>query len=63
MRQRLNDALEVIKPIGWLVLGLGLGAAMVATFTAWRESRKATEAANAESAGLEAGVGQPKPAE
>ncbi|MDR7251758.1 uncharacterized protein (DUF58 family) [Nocardioides sp. BE266] len=37
MRQRLNDALEVIKPIGWLVLGLGLGAAMVATFTAWRE--------------------------
>lgn len=37
MRQRLNDALEVIKPIGWLVLGIGLGAAMVATFTAWRE--------------------------
>ncbi|WP_374454894.1 DUF58 domain-containing protein [Nocardioides sp.] len=33
----MNDALEVIKPIGWLVLGLGLGAAMVATFTAWRE--------------------------
>jgi hypothetical protein len=26
MRQRLNDALEVIKPIGWLVLALGLGA-------------------------------------
>ncbi|MCK9825399.1 DUF58 domain-containing protein [Nocardioides cavernae] len=37
MRQRLNDALEVIKPIGWLVLGLGLGAALLATFTAWRE--------------------------
>jgi uncharacterized protein (DUF58 family) len=33
----LNDALEVIKPIGWLVLGLGLGAALLATFTAWRE--------------------------
>ncbi|CUR61125.1 conserved hypothetical protein [metagenome] len=33
----MNDALEVIKPIGWLVLGLGLGAAMLATFTAWRE--------------------------
>lgn len=33
----MNDALEVIKPIGWLVLGLGLGAAMVAAFTAWRE--------------------------
>ena len=37
MRQRLNDALEVIKPIGWLVLGLGLGALLVATFTLWRE--------------------------
>ncbi|KQV72644.1 hypothetical protein ASC64_20045 [Nocardioides sp. Root122] len=33
----MNDALEVIKPIGWLVLGLGLGAALLATFTAWRE--------------------------
>ena len=33
MRQRLNDALEVIKPIGWMVLGLGLGAAFVATFS------------------------------
>ena len=33
----MNDALEVIKPIGWLVLGLGLGAALVATFTHWRE--------------------------
>jgi len=37
MRQRLNDALEVIKPIGWLVLMLGLGALLVATFTSWRE--------------------------
>ena len=37
MRQRLNDALEVIKPIGWLVLGIGLGAALVAAFTQWRE--------------------------
>ena len=36
-RGRLNDALEVIKPIGWLVLGIGLGAALVATFTQWRE--------------------------
>ncbi|WP_156385046.1 DUF58 domain-containing protein [Nocardioides sp. Root122] len=27
----------MIKPIGWLVLGLGLGAALLATFTAWRE--------------------------
>jgi len=33
----MNDALEVIKPIGWLVLGIGLGAALVATFTQWRE--------------------------
>lgn len=37
MRQRINDALEVIKPIGWMVLGLGLGAALVASFTQWRE--------------------------
>jgi uncharacterized protein (DUF58 family) len=37
MRQRLNDALEVIKPIGWLVVGIGLGAALVAVFTHWRE--------------------------
>ncbi|CAM3626304.1 DUF58 domain-containing protein [Nocardioides zeicaulis] len=37
MRQRLNDVLEVIKPIGWMVLGLGLGAALVASFTQWRE--------------------------
>ncbi len=36
-RRRLNDALEVIKPIGWLVLAIGLGAALVATFTQWRE--------------------------
>jgi uncharacterized protein (DUF58 family) len=33
----LNEALEVIKPIGWLVLMLGLGALVVATFTHWRE--------------------------
>ncbi|MBS2939318.1 DUF58 domain-containing protein [Nocardioides sp. J2M5] len=37
MRQRLNDALEVIKPIGWLVLGLGLGAGVVASLMQWRE--------------------------
>src|SRR3954452_23786820 len=37
MRQRLNDALEVIKPIGWLVLGLGLGSLLVASLTLWRE--------------------------
>ena len=37
MRQRLNEALEVVKPIGWLVLMLGLGALLVATFTLWRE--------------------------
>jgi uncharacterized protein (DUF58 family) len=37
MRQRLNDALEVIKPIGWLVLGLGLGSLLVAVFAQWRE--------------------------
>ncbi|GAA1926807.1 DUF58 domain-containing protein [Nocardioides hwasunensis] len=37
MRQRLNEALEVIKPIGWLVLMLGLGALLVATFAHWRE--------------------------
>jgi uncharacterized protein (DUF58 family) len=37
MRQRLNDTLEVIKPIGWLVVGIGLAAALVAVFTHWRE--------------------------
>ena len=37
MRQQLNDALGVVKPVGWLVLGLGLGALVVATFTLWRE--------------------------
>ena len=37
MRQRLNQALEVVKPIGWMVLGLGLGALVVATVTSWRE--------------------------
>lgn len=37
LRGRLNRALEVIKPIGWLVLMLGLGALLVATFTLWRE--------------------------
>ena len=36
-RGRLNDALEVIKPIGWLVLGIGLGAGLLAAFTQWRE--------------------------
>ena len=37
VRGRLNDALEVIKPIGWLVLGLGLGSLLVATAMQWRE--------------------------
>ena len=37
MRQQLSDALEVVKPIGWMVLGLGLGALLVAAFTSWRE--------------------------
>lgn len=37
MRQRLNDALGVVRPIGWLVLGLGLGTLVVATLTLWRE--------------------------
>ena len=36
-RGRLNDTLEVVKPIGWLVLGIGLGAGLVAAFTQWRE--------------------------
>jgi uncharacterized protein (DUF58 family) len=37
MRQRLNDALGVIKPIGWLVLGLGLSSLLVASAMQWRE--------------------------
>lgn len=37
VRARVNGALEVVKPIGWLVLVLGLGALVVATFTLWRE--------------------------
>lgn len=37
MRQRLNDALGVIKPIGWMVLMLGLGVLLLASLTQWRE--------------------------
>ena len=47
----------------FILVTLLLPKGIVGTFTAWREARKATQAANAESADLEDGVGQPKPAE
>ena len=47
----------------FILVTLLLPKGIVGTFAAWRESRKATELANAESADLEDGVGQPKPAE
>ena len=47
----------------FILVTLLLPKGIVGTFTAWRESRKATEMANAESAAREDGVGQPKPAE
>ena len=37
IRQRVDAALGVVKPIGWLVLGLGLGALVVASLAQWRE--------------------------
>ena len=47
----------------FILVTLLLPKGIVGTFTAWRESRKATEMANAESAAREDGVGEPKPAE
>jgi urea transport system permease protein len=47
----------------FILVTLLLPKGIVGTFTAWRESRKETQVANAESADLEDGVGQPKPAE
>ena len=37
MRERIQRALEVVRPVGWLVLGLGAAAAYVAFLTHWRE--------------------------
>jgi uncharacterized protein (DUF58 family) len=37
LKERIDRALEVVKPTGWLVLGLGVGAAYVAYATHWRE--------------------------
>jgi urea transport system permease protein len=47
----------------FILVTLLLPKGIVGTFTAWRESRKATEMANAESAAREDGVGEPRPAE
>src|SRR5215211_4995335 len=47
----------------FILVTLLLPRGIVGTFTAWRASRKETQAANAESADLEDGVGEPKPAE
>src|SRR6266571_1652257 len=47
----------------FILVTLLLPKGIVGTFTAWRESRKAMEMANAESAAREDGVGEPRPAE
>src|SRR6188474_1590519 len=47
----------------FILVTLLLPKGIVGTFSAWRASRKETQAANAESADLEDGVGEPKPAE
>lgn len=35
--ERVRDALGVVRPVGWLTLGLGLGAAYLASLAHWRE--------------------------
>ena len=48
----------------FILVTLLLPKGIVGTYTAWREARKAKQAsANAESAALEDGVGEPRPAE
>ncbi len=37
MRQRVHQALEVVKPIGWLVLAIGIATGVVAALAQWRE--------------------------
>src|SRR6187399_3786020 len=47
----------------FILVTLLLPKGIIGTFNAWHASRKETQLANAESADLEDGVGQPKPAE
>lgn len=35
--ERVRELLGIVRPTGWLVLGIGLGAAYVATLAGWRE--------------------------
>ena len=35
--ERVTELLGIVRPTGWLVLGIGLGAAYVATLAGWRE--------------------------
>ena len=37
MKERVTALLAVVKPAGWLVLGIGAGAAYLATLAHWRE--------------------------
>ena len=34
---RLNQVLGIVKPVGWVILGIGVGAAVVAGTAHWRE--------------------------
>jgi len=47
----------------FILVTLLLPKGILGTFTAWHASRKEIQAANAEGADLEDGVGEPKPAE
>jgi urea transport system permease protein len=47
----------------FILVTLLLPKGIVGTYTAWRESRKATELANVESALSEDGIGEPRAAE
>ena len=47
----------------FILVTLLLPKGIIGTFNAWWEGRKAIQLANAESADLEDGVGEPKPAE
>jgi uncharacterized protein (DUF58 family) len=35
--ERVTELLGIVRPTGWLVLGIGMGAAYVATLAGWRE--------------------------
>ena len=35
--ERVKELLTIVRPTGWLVLGIGAGAAYVAALAGWRE--------------------------